>query len=232
MTELAARPLISIVVPVLNEAEGIAASLLALQPWRANGMVEILLVDGGSVDGTREAAHPWIDGWLDSLPGRARQMNAGAAAAQGQILLFLHADTALPASFVAALTQAIKAGYQWGRFDVRLSGQAPLFRLIETLINGRSRLTGIATGDQAMFITKALFARAGGFPLQPLMEDIELSRRLKKHTAPCCLRERVITSSRRWEQKGIWRTIFLMWQLRARYALGASPHVLVKRYYG
>ncbi|MEO6696754.1 MAG: TIGR04283 family arsenosugar biosynthesis glycosyltransferase, partial [Gammaproteobacteria bacterium] len=163
--------------------------------------------------------------------GRARQMNLGAATACGEILLFLHADTRLPQNAGAVIHSGLaQTGARWGRFDVRLSGRPPLLRVVEALMNWRSRLTGIATGDQAIFVRRDLFERAGGFPDIPLMEDIALSRILKRFSRPFCVRERVITSSRRWEQHGIVRTIFLMWRLRLAYALGADPEQLVRRY--
>jgi rSAM/selenodomain-associated transferase 2 len=163
--------------------------------------------------------------------GRARQQNAGAAAATGDVLLFLHADTRLPPDADARIAAALAApGACWGRFDVRLTGRAPLLRLVERLISLRSRLTGIATGDQAIFVRRDTFQAIGGFPDQPLMEDVALSRALRRIARPACLREAVLTSSRRWETRGIWRTIVLMWRLRLAYALGADPAELARRY--
>ncbi len=220
---------LSIIVPVLNEADGITASLQPLQTWRARGH-EIILADGGSSDATVALAEPWVDKIIRSGRGRARQMNTGARAARGDVLLFLHADTQLPPDADALILDALQAR-AWGRFDVRLSGAHPLLRVVETLMNRRSRLTGIATGDQAIFVRRALFEKTGGYPDIPLMEDIALSRALKKHGPPLCMKQRVLTSSRRWEQHGILRTILLMWKLRLAYALGADPARLVRHYY-
>lgn len=220
---------LSIIVPVLDEAAGIVASLDALAPLRARGH-ELIVVDGGSRDGTAALCRGHADAVIEAPRGRARQMNAGAARAQREVLLFLHADTLLPASADTAITQALAGGASWGRFDVTIEGRSPLFPLIAALMNWRSRWSGIATGDQAMFVQRALFERAGGFPEQPLMEDIELSRRLRAVSRPACLRERVRTSGRRWEQRGVWRTILLMWRLRWRYWRGASPEALAKAY--
>ena len=222
-------PTLSIVVPVLNEAAGIAATLRALAPLRQRG-AEVIIVDGGSDDGTPQRAAPLADQLLVSPRGRARQMNAGAAQARAPLLLFLHADTQLPDGADAVLHDAVAAGAGWGRFDVHIDGRAPLLRLVAALMNQRSRLSGIATGDQALFVRRELFDRVGGFPDQPLMEDIEISRRLRALAPPCCLRQRVRTSGRRWEQHGVWCTIFLMWRLRWRYWRGESPQSLAKAY--
>jgi rSAM/selenodomain-associated transferase 2 len=220
---------LSIIVPVFNEAGCIAASLDALAPLRARGH-ELIVVDGGSHDNTAALSRARADAVFEAPRGRARQMNAGAAQAHGQVLLFLHADTLLPAQPDAAIAKAISGGALWGRFDVHIAGRSRLFPLIATLMNQRSRWSGIATGDQAIFVERALFERIGGFKEQPLMEDIELSRRLRQVGRPACLRERVLTSGRRWEQHGVWRTIVLMWRLRWRYWRGTAPEVLAKAY--
>lgn len=222
-------PGISIILPVLNESAGIGATLKALAPWREAG-VEVIAVDGGSDDDTREQCQGQADGVITAARGRARQMNAGAALAQGELLLFLHADTRLPDGAQRALREAWAAGAQWGRFDVEISGQARMLRVVAAMMNWRSRWTGIATGDQAIFVRRALFEQLGGYPDQPLMEDVELSARLRRLHRPACLRLRVRTSGRRWEQRGVWRTIVLMWSLRLRYWLGTSPEVLVRAY--
>ena len=218
---------LSIVVPALDEAAAIATTLAALAPWRAQGH-EVIVVDGGSRDGTPALAAPHADRVLASAPGRARQMNTGAAAAQGDVLLFLHADTRLPAVAAQAVAQALLGGADWGRFDVRIAGRSAWFPLIAALMNLRSRLTGIATGDQALFVRSALFQRLGGYADLPLMEDIELSRRLRALSRPACLRQQVLTSGRRWETRGVWRTVWLMWRLRWRYWRGTPAEVLAR----
>jgi rSAM/selenodomain-associated transferase 2 len=225
-------PALSIIIPTLNEAENIVSCARAIAPLRARGC-EVIVVDGGSSDGTPELARPHLDRVLASAPGRAAQQNAGAAAAQGRVLLFLHADTRLPAGADDRVLHGLEAsGRGWGRFDVRLSGGHPLLRVIERMMGTRSRLTGIATGDQAIFVRADWFRRAGGFPDQPLMEDIALSRALLRFGRPLCLRERVITSSRRWEQKGVVRTMLLMWRLRWEYWRGRDVSELDRDYRG
>ena len=221
---------LSVVLPVLNEAAGIEATLRALAPLRERG-VEVIVVDGGSRDDTVARARPLADRIVDGPRGRARQMNAGAAVASAPQLLFLHADTRLPERADALIAAALASRPQaWGRFDVVIEGRARMLPVVATLMNLRSRWSGIATGDQAMFMTRAAFDAVGGFPDQPLMEDIELSIRLKRMVAPVCLPERVITSGRRWEQRGVWRTILLMWRLRLLYALGVSADRLAPWY--
>ena len=222
-------PGLSIIVPALNEAAGIAATLSALAPLRARG-AEVIVVDGGSNDGTAALAAAHADRVVASPRGRARQMNAGAAVARAPLLLFLHADTRLPEGADRAIQAAIGRGAGWGRFDVHIDGRAHMLRVVAVMMNWRSRLTGIATGDQAIFVTREAFNRIGGFPDQPLMEDIALSCRLRRVAPPACLRGRVVTSGRRWEQRGVWRTIFLMWRLRWRYWRGASPQALAEAY--
>jgi len=221
---------LSVIIPVLNEATEIVSYLSGLQRYREVGH-EIILVDGGSTDATRDRAQGLVDRSVQSARGRARQMNAGAEQAQGDVLLFLHADTQLPQKADMLIRDALAAGRVWGRFDVRLSGDAGLLRIVETLMNWRSRFTGMATGDQAMFVLREAFVHLGGFADIALMEDLELSRRLKKISAPCCLHARVISSSRRWETQGILRTILLMWGLRLAWFLGVSPKHLQRIYY-
>jgi rSAM/selenodomain-associated transferase 2 len=226
-------PALSIIIPVRNEAQCIAAALQALAPLRARG-VQVIVVDGGSSDDTVALARAALapDGLLlPSLPGRARQMNAGAQQAQGAVLLFLHADTQLPPDADALVQQALAGGqHVWGRFDVRISGRPRMLRVIAALMNRRSRWSGIATGDQALFMTRAAFDTMGGFPDQALMEDIELSKRLLRLSRPACLTQRVVTSGRRWETRGVWRTVWLMWRLRFAYWRGVSPDVLAEWY--
>ena len=228
---MAACPRLSIIVPVLNEAEAIVQSLGALAALRAQG-VEVVVADGGSTDDTMRLAAPLADTVVLAPRGRALQMNAGAAAARGEILLFLHADTVLPAAAHSLVLDTLAGGAAvWGRFDVTIIGESRMFPVIAAMMNMRSRMTGIATGDQAIFIRREQFVAVGGFPAQPLMEDIEISRRLKALSAPACLRARVATSGRRWEKHGVWRTIFLMWSLRLRYWHGAGAETLAKVYH-
>jgi rSAM/selenodomain-associated transferase 2 len=221
---------LSIVVPTLNEAGTLPALLADLDRLRAPGD-EIVVVDGGSSDATPALAAGLADRVLSTAPGRASQMNAGAAVARGDTLWFVHADSRVPADARDAIAAALDAGAEWGRFDVRLSGTRPLLRLVEALMNLRSRASGIATGDQGIFVRRTAFEAVGGFPPIALMEDIALSRTLKRLCRPHCgVRPRLLTSSRRWEQRGIWRTILLMWRLRLAYALGADPGRLARRY--
>jgi rSAM/selenodomain-associated transferase 2 len=223
------KPSLSIVIPALNEAAGIEATLKALEPLRARG-VELVLADGGSGDTTVAVARPWVDTVVDAPRGRALQMNAGAVRARADALMFLHADTRLPPLGDVLALQSLAEGACWGRFDVRIEGRPRMLRVVAALMNLRSRLSGIATGDQAIFVIRAAFERVGGFPVQPLMEDIEISRRLKRLGRPACLRARVCTSGRRWEQRGVWRTIVLMWRLRWRYWRGVPAARLAEEY--
>ena len=229
---------LTIVLPVLNEAATLAPRLLALQPLRARG-ARVVVADGGSADGTLELARPHADLALVAPRGRGAQMNAGATASRSLVgkfagaadtLLFLHADTALPQEADHCIQQALQSGAVWGRFDVRIDSPRPVFRVIERLMNLRSRWSGVATGDQAVFVRRTAFEAVGGFEDIALMEDIALSRALRRLSRPACLRQRVTTSARRWEQHGVWRTVLLMWRLRAAYFLGADPAQLALRY--
>lgn len=216
-------------MPVLNEHAGVAASLQPLQALRAEG-VQVIVVDGGSTDDTPALAAPLADLVLQSGAGRGRQMNAGASQATGEVLLFLHADTRLPAQADRLVLNALEKGAEWGRFDVSIAGTLHGLGMVAAMMNWRSRLTGIATGDQGIFVRRALFWQLEGFPVIPLMEDIVLSSRLRKHAWPACLPQRVTTSGRRWEKHGLWRTIFKMWQLRLRFYFGADPDRLAREY--
>ncbi len=221
---------ISIIVPVLDEAAMVPGMLAALRDFRARGC-EVLVVDGGSRDATAELTRGSADRVLVATRGRASQMNAGTAAAQGDILLFLHADTRLPEKADALIRAGLAAsGRAWGRFDVRIEGRHPLLRVVAGMMNLRSRWSGIATGDQALFMTRAAFDAVGGFPPIELMEDIAVSGRLNRISPPLCLYDRVTTSGRRWEKNGVLRTVVLMWWLRLQYFFGVSPGRLARAY--
>lgn len=221
---------LSIIVPILNEAQQLPLLLERLLPLQRHGC-EVIVVDGGSTDGSADATQCAGFAVLRSPCGRARQMNAGAVLAKGSTLLFLHADTQLPEGVSVLIEQALADNtHCWGRFDVCIAGQSVMFRVIGHMMNWRSRLTGIATGDQAMFVTRAAFAAVGGFPDQPLMEDIELSKRLRRISRPACIARDVTTSGRRWETYGVWRTILLMWCLRFQYWRGVPASQLAQVY--
>jgi rSAM/selenodomain-associated transferase 2 len=221
---------ISIIIPCLNEAEGLQHCLLDLQALRSAGH-ELILVDGGSRDQQSIAkAAPLVDSVLHTAAGRARQMNHGAEQASGDVYWFLHADSHITDGMGDEIIAAIDTQSGWGRFDVRLTGSHPLFRIIEKMMNWRSRVSAIATGDQGIFIQRELYHQVGGFPQQPLMEDIEISRRLKRVASPVCLPGPLVTSSRRWETDGILRTILLMWMLRFAYWVGIKPDYLARLY--
>jgi len=223
------RPMLCIVLPVLDEGATLAVRLQALEGLRRQG-ARIVVVDGGSQDDTLAVARERADLALLAPRGRASQMNAGAAACPADVLLFLHADTVLPDNADVLVRRATLGPFAWGRFDVRIDSPRALLRVVGALMNLRSRWTGIATGDQAIFVRHDLFQRVGGFPDLPLMEDIAICRLLKQQGPPACLRERVTTSARRWERNGTWRTIFLMWRLRAAYFFGADPRELAVQY--
>jgi rSAM/selenodomain-associated transferase 2 len=221
---------LSIIMPVLNEGEEIVAALDALAVLRALG-TEVIVVDGGSRDATVQRARLRADRVISAPRGRALQMNAGAGKASGLVLLFLHADTRLPSDADHIVLNGLdRSGRAWGRFDVAIGGSNPLLAVVAWFMNMRSRLTGIATGDQAMFVRRDAFHAAGGFAAIPLMEDIALSKRLKRASRPLCLRERVVTSPRRWEKNGVLLTLLLMWRLRLAYFFGADPNKLAQRY--
>jgi rSAM/selenodomain-associated transferase 2 len=220
---------ISVIIPALDEASGLARTLEAAAPLRTRGH-EIIVVDGGSADGTRAIAVPFADRVLVAPRGRAHQMNAGARVARGDALLFLHADTVLPPLADRAVIAAFARGAQWGRFDVRIDSRSALLAAVGACMNVRSRVTGIATGDQAIFVRREVFMRAGGFPEIALMEDIAFSGRMRRRARPACLRECVLTSDRRWRRHGALATILLMWRLRLAFFLGADPEALARRY--
>jgi rSAM/selenodomain-associated transferase 2 len=216
---------LSLVVPTLNEAAGIEACLAALAPLRARGH-EVIVADGGSTDATARLAAPLADRVLQAPRGRAAQMNAGAAAATGAALLFLHADTFLPPQADQLVLQAL-ATRAWGRFDVTIDSEDPRLAVIAYFMNRRSRLSGIATGDQAIFVRRADFS---GFPPIALMEDVAFSRAMRRVSPPACLAARVRTSARRWEKRGVARTVLLMWRLRFAYWRGGDPDELARHY--
>lgn len=236
---------ISIIIPILNEADNLAQLLTSITQLKPAPQ-QVILVDGGSKDSSIDIANELIErlkadkrstiNWqvIEADAGRASQMNAGAALATSDILLFLHADTQLPINAIGEIVQAMSQAdenYEWGRFDVHLNSRNPMLWVVSVMMNGRSRLTSIATGDQAIFIKESLFKQISGYPNQPLMEDIELCKRLKNVAQPACLTSKVITSARRWQQYGTWRTILLMWYLRFDYWRGVSPEQLKQRYY-
>jgi rSAM/selenodomain-associated transferase 2 len=218
----------SIIIPTLNEEKAIQSCLSALQALRNE--CEIIIVDGDSNDNTRILASPLADKVIISAKGRARQMNNGAVHATGDILMFLHADTSLPANALPLIQQNISTTRQWGRFDIQLSGDPFMLKVIAQMMNWRSRLTGIATGDQVIFVTRSAFEKAGCYPDINLMEDIALCKALKKISPPICLKDKVISSGRRWERNGVFKTILLMWSMRLRYFLGADPQTLALLY--
>jgi rSAM/selenodomain-associated transferase 2 len=223
---------LSIVMPALNEAANIVGALERLQPLRARGH-EVIVVDGGSEDGTVKLAQPLADRVLEARRGRARQMNAGAEHASGDVLLFLHADTRLPEDADRLIAERLPGtALAWGRFDVVIEGRHLMLKVIAAAMNLRSRVTGVCTGDQGIFVHRELFQRIGGYPPIELMEDIALTGMLRRRARPICLARRVITSGRRWERRGVWRTMTLMWWLRLRYFFGASPAHLRRLYEG
>jgi rSAM/selenodomain-associated transferase 2 len=220
----------SVIIPVLNESRRIEEFLASLRKQTSNFETEIIVVDGGSDDDTLQRARAHCDHATQSPRGRARQQNVGANIAMGDTLVFLHADTTLPADAFSLIANALNPRCAWGRFDVTLDSRDARLRLVATMMNLRSRSTGIATGDQCIFVRRRTFIAIGGFPDQALMEDIEISKRLKRVSSPACLRAKVCTSARRWEKHGIFRTIALMWWLRFAYWLGVSPATLAQWY--
>lgn len=222
--------LCSVIIPVLNEAERIEHALSQLFDALPNQAgVEVIVVDGGSVDNSVQRCRNFPCAVIEAPAGRASQMNAGARLANGDWLLFLHADTELPAEWLAILAHCESV---WGRFNVRLESRAPWYRMIETFMNLRSCITGIATGDQAIFVRSAVFSSLGGYQNIPLMEDIALSKDLRPIQFPECVQVPVKVSPRRWQKHGVIRTTLLMWWLRYRYWRGADPALLHRLYYG
>lgn len=227
---VAADSVISMIVPALNEAGTIEATLRQLQDSRNRGH-EVIVVDGGSSDASVQLARPLTDRVLHAPAGRASQLQAGADMAHGDLFWFLHADTRIPTHAVDAIVNALSSGsHQWGYFEVQFPERTGLLGLVAWMMNRRSRMTRIATGDQGVFVTRELFSRIAGYRPIPLMEDITLSRCLKRHSKPACIDMKLTTSSRRWRRHGILRTILLMWSLRLAYCLGVSPTTLAKYY--
>jgi rSAM/selenodomain-associated transferase 2 len=220
---------ISIIIPTLNEDSVLGETLYCLQSLQHKD-VEIIVVDGGSVDATLSIAKQFKVRTIQVEAGRAKQLNKGAELAKAEVLVFLHADTLLPESALSELLKWDKGAFFWGRFKVRLDSHRPIFRLIETMMNIRSSVTSIVTGDHAMFVSKPLFKEVGGFPCIELMEDIAISKKLKKQVRLINSRNVVITSSRRWREHGVIRTIFLMWRLRLAFYLKVNPSDLAKQY--
>jgi rSAM/selenodomain-associated transferase 2 len=222
---------LSIIIPVINEAARLTELASELLPAKRAG-AEVIVVDGGSTDGSAEIAASFAK-VVNAPRGRALQMNAGAAGAQGETLLFLHADSALPQNAHALIDTATRGQlHSWGRFDVVIEGRSAWLPVIAWFMNQRSRLTGIATGDQGLFMTRAAFERVGGYAPVPLMEDVAMSAALKRLAPPACLRARIRTSGRRWDTRGALRTILLMWRLRFDYWRGVPADQLHARYYG
>lgn len=221
---------LSIIVPMLNEAEQLPELFAHVLPYQRAGC-EILFVDGGSTDGSIMLCEVAGFTALRTTRGRANQMNVGASQVSGDVLLFLHADTRLPQGAACFIEQALaNIAHCWGRFDVCITGRPYMLRVVSCLMNWRSRLTGIATGDQAMFVRRDVFEHLRGFPDQPLMEDVELSKQLLPFSRPACIGQCVTTSGRRWETRGVWRTILLMWRLRWSYWRGMDANELVRLY--
>ncbi|MGY8870963.1 MAG: TIGR04283 family arsenosugar biosynthesis glycosyltransferase [Pseudomonadales bacterium] len=223
-----AKPEVSIIIPMLNESDIIVSKLQSLQHFRSR--CELIIVDGESIDDSVKLARPWVDKLVESPAGRAMQMNTGAQVASAELLFFLHLDTEVPADLMGLLLVNRNTSDFWGRFDVTIEGAHWMLPVVAFFMNARSRITGIATGDQGMFISRSLFDKVGGFPDQPLMEDIEISRRLLQEKRPYCIKQKVKTSGRRWEEKGAFKTIWLMWSLRWAYWCGEAPEKLAKRY--
>ncbi len=234
MPAVSPPPSLSIIVPVLNDAAPLRTLLQQLAAWRSAAVAwELIVVDGGSSDASAAVAAEGADLVLQTAPGRALQLQTGVAHARGRLLWLLHADSQLQPAHLQQLLTLAQANLAqcWGRFDVQIAGTQPLLPLVAWSMNWRSRLSAICTGDQGMFISANLLQLIGGIPQQALMEDIELSRRLRRLARPRCLRPPLTTAGRRWQQQGFWRTVLLMWWLRLQYFFGVAPAQLARRYY-
>ena len=222
---------ISVVLPVRNEARLIREQLQRLQCYRAKGH-EVIVIDGGSVDATVEQTKGLVDRCEVSAAGRSNQMNHGASQAKGDILLFLHADTELPINADECISNALSGqDSRWGWFDVTLSKPRLTYQVVALMMNLRARLTSVSTGDQALFVERELFQEVGGFAPLALMEDIAISKVLRRRGSPARPAGLVTTSSRRWEENGLISTVLLMWRLRFLYFMGVKPQTLAEMYY-
>lgn len=234
---MTSRPEITVIIPVLNEQGSLEQTVPRLVRCCADAG-EVIFVDGGSTDGTLETLTEAAGRYVgtprmrveSAPPGRAIQMNKGASKASGDILLFLHIDTRLPDHALDKIREMVRKGAFWGRFDVSLDSANAIFRFIGFMMNLRSAVTGIATGDQAIFVRRDVFSMLGGYSAMPLMEDIDFCMRLKTVAPPGLIHDCVTTSARRWQQSGVLRTILLMWILRLAFWLGISPERLARMY--
>lgn len=222
------NPRLSIIIPVLNDASALSSLLVSLQGVRDT--VEIIVIDGGSSDASCEIAERYAHRLLHTAPGRATQMQAGAEVSSGTWLWFVHADSVLSSSLLADMQQ-LPDHWQWGRCDVQFDDSRAVFSMIALFMNWRSRLTGICTGDQGIFVRRELFSEVGGYASLPLMEDVDLSARLKHKARVHRPATPLVTSARRWQQHGVLRTILLMWWLRLQFFAGVPATTLHQRYY-
>ena len=222
--------LISIIIPTINEIENLSNLLDNIKKSKQVDNIEVVVVDGGSTDGTIEYADKYADLTISAQLGRASQLNAGAKVAQGKHFWFLHADSILDFNIFSQYLHVISSS-DWGRFDIKINNPKLIYLLISSLINFRSRLSKIATGDQGIFISKELFYQVGKFPQLDLMEDVALSAKLKKHSSPFCSKLKIKTSARKWQKEGVLKTILLMWKLRLLYFFGVNTKTLARLYY-
>ena len=221
----------SIIVPVLNEEVFLTRYLNVFRRFLNDGH-EIIIIDGGSSDNSARLTQELGCKVLISKPSRGLQQHVGALQSENEILLFLHADTNLPNDAFSLIHQALKSSNKsWGRFDVSFSNSSLIYKIIAWMMNKRSCLTGIVTGDHIIFTTRSSYFKSGGFADIPIMEDIDISKRLKLISKPICLKHKVVTSSRKWEQQGVSKTIIKMWCLRTLFFFGVSSKRLARLYY-